>query len=294
MKTLYGRCHPARPLGAIPASIAVVLGWWAVAHSSGQGWVQDLGDLVAAAIGVGILGPWVVLRRIRVEVVESPSDGAAGLPTEVRVRSSRPARLTPLSPPGPSCTDGALILLPGSRGLFQSVPVEVATAAPFGLQWWGRRVELSLPRALYVAPRRGTPATVQAERPEDGRSVSGAGRNTGIDGDLRAPRPYHPGDARRLVHWPASAHTGELMVRELERPQGPPVEVVVRLPPGAEAAEEEAQRAYATVLALLDRETPVLLTTDEPSGPVTALVRSRTEAGRRLASAVSEGPWPAS
>lgn len=294
MKPGYGLCRPTRPLGAIPASVAVVLGWWAVAHSSGQGWVQNLGDLVAAAVAVGLLGPWVVLRGTRVEVLDCPADGAAGLAVEVRLRVGGSARITPVSPGGPDRTDGHLVLEPRTRGVFRAITVDVASAAPFGLQWWSRRVVLPLPHPLYVAPRRGRPYGIDPIRPDDGRKPGGPGRHTGVDGDLRAPRPYRPGDAVRLVHWPASAHTGELMVRELERPQGPPAEMVVVLPPGTADAEAEAERAYATVLGLLERDTPVLLTTREASGPITAMVRERTEAGRRLAAAVSEASWPAS
>lgn len=283
----HGRCHPARPLGAIPASVAIVLGWWIVAHSSGQGWVQDLGDLVAAAVVVGLVGPWLALRRIRVEVVACPADGSAGLPVEVAVRTTGPARITPVSPPGRPCTEGPLVCLPDSRGVFTRLSVEVACAAPFGLQWWSRRVELPLARALYVAPRRGAAGRVAVDRPDDGRAAEGAGRHTGNAGDLRAPRPYRPGDALRLVHWPASAHTAELMVRELERPQGPPAVVTVTLPDDPAGAEAEAERAYGRVLALLETGTPVLLTTREEAGTVTATVRRRVDAARRLAAAVS-------
>lgn len=283
----YGRCRPARPLGAIPASAAIVLGWWGVAHSSGQGWVQDLGDLVAAAMVVGLFGPWLALRRIRVEVIGSPTDGAAGSPVEVDLSWSGPARLTPVSPPGDPVTKGPVVLVPGGRGVLRSVTVEVASAAPFGLQWWSRRVELQLRRPLYVAPRRGVAGRATPYGPQDAPVQEGAGRHAGMDGDLRAPRPYRPGDAFRLLHWPASAHTGELMVRELERPDGPPAEVAVRLPAEPERAEEEAERAYGTVLGLLDGGTPVLLSTHEESGPVSAIVRDRTEAARRLAAAVA-------
>ncbi|HET6965511.1 MAG TPA: DUF58 domain-containing protein [Acidimicrobiales bacterium] len=284
--TRYGRARPGRPWGPIPASVAIVLGWWLVAHSSGQGWVQDLGDLVAAAILVGLLGPWLALRRIRVEIDDAPTDGSAGLPVELTVRTTRPARLRPVLPAGPDRTDGALTLLPTGRGVFTSVRLDVATAAPFGLQWWTRRVELPLPHQLHIAPRRGPAHPLDALLPDDGTGTSGPGRRPGPDGDLRAPRPYRAGDARRLVHWPASAHTGELMVRELERPLARPAEMVVSLPPDPERAEAEAERAFGTVLALLDRDVAVLLTTEEGDGMRTALVQDRRDAGRRMAAAV--------
>lgn len=282
----YGRSRPARPWGPIPSSAAVVLGWWLVAHSSGQGWVQDLGDVVAAAVLVGLVGPYLALRRIRVEVVDAPTDGNAGLPVTLWIRTSRPARVTPVRPAGPAAAGEELVLLAEGRGLFASLTLDVATAAPFGLQWWTRRVELALPNPLYIAPRKGPAAPLDPLLHGPGAGREGTARRAGPDGDMRTPRPYRAGDARRLVHWPASAHTGELMVRELDRPLGHPAELVVSLPPEPAAAEAEAERAFATMLALLDRDVAVLLTTSEADGPRTAVVRDRREAARRMAAAV--------
>jgi uncharacterized protein (DUF58 family) len=280
------RCRPARPWGAIPGGVAVVLGWWLVAHSSGQGWVQALGDVVAAGILVGLVGPWLALRRIRLRITSAPSDATAGRPVEVEVHTSGPVRLTPLTPAGPPRLDGPLTLLADRRGVYHSVVVEVATAAPFGMQWWSRRVTLPLGNPLYVAPRRGVAARIESFLPDEGDHQRGRTRRNSGDGDLRAPRPYRPGDSRRLAHWPATAHTGELMVRELEQPGGRPAEVVAVLPADPVAAEVEAQRCLATVLALLDRDIPVALTTTEVGGTVTGRVTDRRAASRRLAAAL--------
>jgi uncharacterized protein (DUF58 family) len=278
--------RPARPWAPIPSSLAVVGGWWLVAHSSGQGWVQALGDVVAGGLLVGLLGPWLALRAIKVELEEAPSDAVAGTALLIRVRTNRPARLTALSPSGPARTAGALTVIPATRGVVHSLVVEVATAAPFGIQWWRRHIDLPLANPLFVAPRRG-PAEVAAQAvPDEGADLQGGHRRSGPDGDLRAPRPYRPGDSRRLVHWPASAHAGELMVRELERPLGPPFELVVTLPSDPVEAEAAAGRALGTVLALLDRDVPVVLTTGEEGGLRRALVRDQTDAARRLAAAV--------
>lgn len=281
-----GWAHPARPWGAIPSGVGVLLAWWLVAHSSGQGWVQALGDVVAGGVVVGLIGPWLAVRSIRVELVEAPTDAQVGGPMELAVRTSRPAQLTPLSPAGPASNDRPMVLIPVRRGVHTSVVLQVATAAPFGLQWWTRKVELALTNPLYVAPRRGPSPPVDSLLPDDGRDQQGAPRRAGPTGDLRAPRPYRPGDSRRLVHWPASAHTGEMMVRELERPLGRPAELVVVLPAEPAAAEAEAERAFGTLLALLDRDIPVLLTTEEVAGPRRAVVTDRHEAGRRLAAAL--------
>jgi uncharacterized protein (DUF58 family) len=91
------------------------------------------------------------------------------------------------------------------------------------------------------------------------------------------------------MHWPATAHVGELMVRELEGPSAEPVTVSVTLPPDPDDAERVAEQAFGTILQLFDRDVPVLLATAEQSGPVTAAVADRRDAGRRLARAIPGG-----
>ena len=106
------------------------------------------------------------------------------------------------------------------------------------------------------------------------------------EGVPRGARPYVPGDTRRLVHWRATAHTGRLMVRELEQPAAEPVTITVELPRDPDAAERVAEGALGSVVALLERGAPVLLGTTEASGPVLGAVADRRGAGRRLARAV--------
>ena len=62
----------------------------------------------------------------------------------------------------------------------------------------------------------------------------------------------------------------------------------VHLPADADAAERLAERALGTVVALLDKGTPVLLATTEDVGPACRAVGDRRSAGRRLARAVAD------
>lgn len=304
-----GRVRPVRPVVPLVSCAAVLLGWGLVAHNSGAGWVQAVGDVVAGVLAVGLLAPAVVVRRATLAVLGVPADATAGLPFEVPVRAGTRLRVRPLDPPGPETfvgphrappgTAGAerggteyLTLLPAHRGVYPAVTVEIASAAPFGLLWWRRTVVVELARQLYVRPRLGLPVALPVGR-----------HDTAGDGDLRAPvqvgeprgmRPYRPGDLRRWVHWPGTAHSGELMVRDMEGPTAEPVTVEVRLPAEPEAAERAAERALGTVVALVDRGTPVVLATTEPDGPNVGTVGDRRTAGRRLARAVAEPeptPW---
>ena len=111
------------------------------------------------------------------------------------------------------------------------------------------------------------------------------------DGGLpRGARPYVPGDSRRLVHWRSTAHAGQLMVRELERPAAEPVTITVELPADPDAAERVAEGALGSVVDLLEGGAPVLLGTTGAVGPGPGAVADRRGAGRRLARAV---PAPA-
>jgi len=287
-----------RPLVPLSSAVLVILGWGIVAHNSGAGWVQALGDVVAGTLLLGLFGPAFVLSRARLRVTTVPNDGTAGLPSELGVRSSSRVRVSPVHPPGPvsfvgpagspSPVDGdGVTLVPLRRGLVAAVTVDVATAAPFGLMWWTRRLRLALPSELHIGPKLGP--SVDLPRQEDDRTGDSTHRSPRDIGEPRGVRPYRPGDSRRWVHWPATAHSGELMVREMEGPTAEPVLVVVALPPDEDAAETVAERAFGTLVALFDRGTTVILTTVEVTGRRTDAVADRRSAGRRLARAVALG-----
>jgi uncharacterized protein (DUF58 family) len=292
----------ARPSrNAAPVFVATgILGiWWLVAHNGGSGWVQALGDVVFGTLFIGIFGPSVVLTFAKVRIVRAPVDGIAGMPVDMQFEASTRLRICARPPfegedfVGPVGRrrphENGAPLLPERRGVHDSVTLDIATAAPFALQWWTRRVVLPLPSTLYVAPRRGRPESFPWRDDEDtGVAVNWVQTDVG---QPRGSRPYQPGDSRRRVHWGATAHAGELMVRELERPSAEPVTLTVTLPSDPEEAERVAERALGTIARLLDTGTTVNLATVETSGPVLASVTDRRGAGRRLARAVpSAGP----
>jgi uncharacterized protein (DUF58 family) len=289
--------RPARPLAPIAVTTAILVLWYLVAHNSGAGWVQVLGDLVFGALVVGLVAPPLFLARARVRIVSGPGDGRAGLPVELHVAAATRLRLRPVDPPGEQALvgprgsgvadDERVVLLPVRRGVHDAVTLDVATAAPFALQWWTRRITLALPGTLHVAPRRGEPEPLPS-RPDADAGEADAQANTDV-GLPRGARPYAWGDHRRHVHWRATAHAGELMMRELERPRAETVIVTVVLPDDPDEAERVAERALGTVLVLLDRGAPVMLGTVEAAGPVQAVVRDRRQAGRRLARAMPSG-----
>jgi uncharacterized protein (DUF58 family) len=293
-----GWARPARPVAPIAVAFIIVGVWWLVAHDGGAGWVQLLGDVVFGTLLIGIVGPSVVVSRARVVVRSAPADGVAGLALEVGIEAGTRLRVRAVVPRGPEAFVGPvgrgrragdrITLVPLRRGVHECVTLDIASAAPFALQWWTRRVRIPLPHALHVSPRLGrvAPARPSPREEEAGVVVERPRADSGLP---RGARPYGPGDGRRLVHWRATAHAGTLMVKELERPSADPAVVTVDLPEDPDEAERVAERALGTVVDLLRGGSTVMLDTHEPSGRVVALVADRRVAGRRLARAVARG-----
>ena len=290
---LRRRTHPVAWIGPAAGSIITMVAWAAVAHSSGSGWVQAVGALLGAFLLVGLVAPAWPARWARITCVAAPFDGQAGVPLALEVEVDRPLQVRGIFPPGHAHQAGgrqrgvrtvALEVTPGQRGVLDAVVVEVASSAPFGLLWWARDVEVPLPRVLHVAPRTGEHdrpliSTADAYGEAVLRVPSGVGEPRGV-------RPYAPGDPRKAVHWPATAHAGTLMVRESERQTDDPVLVELVLSEDPATAEIEAERMMAGVSDCLAARRPVVLITREAGGRVVRRVIDPVDLGRRLARAV--------
>ncbi len=281
---------PERAFGPVAGTALLLFVWAGVAHASGSGWVQAVGSLVAGLLLLGLAAPAFVAPRLTVICERSPSDSTAGEPVELDLVANRSLRCTPRSAGGAPVLltrriPARLVVIPHRRGVTSSVTVRLATAAPFGLLWWSRDQVVPLARPLHVAPQPIEPASRLAEP-----VPLGEGHRRPLPtltGDLRGVRPYQHGDGRRRVHWNASAHTGDLMVRESESRTDDPVRIVVDLPADQDDADRLAGEAMGTVLSQLGASRRVLLETTEFSGKVVAPVADRVAAGRRLARAVS-------
>ena len=101
---------------------------------------------------------------------------------------------------------------PPVRGTERYLALRVATRFPFGLFEKWREIDLEEEQLVYPSP-------VQARRPappsvNGGDSVPRDGRGSGeIDG----VRELRPGEPFRDIHWPKTAATGKLIVRERRR-----------------------------------------------------------------------------
>ncbi len=269
-------------------AVVLLLSWAGVAHASGSGWVQAIGGLAAGIVFVGMVGPAVAAVRLEAKCVECPRDATAGETLLLKITTNQPLRLTPRRPKSKativSFGNGTPveIALP-TRGVLTAVTVRLGTATPLGLLWWSVERTIRLPVSVDVAPRISTSDALAARGTSTEEGEGDA--ESAVTGEIRAVRGYVHGDSPRLVHWRATAHTGSLMIREMEQHPDQPVRVVALLPEDTEAAEHEASRAMATIAVLLGSGRRVVLETIEHDTHLVAPVSDLRNAGRRLARA---------
>lgn len=289
--TARGATRGAYVVGAIAAAI------YLAARTTGAGWLMVILCGLVAVLLVGIAWPRVALSRVRIDAA-GPPDATVGQPTPVTLTARRVGlgvRLRPVDPPGETtavldATPVPTLVTPARRGLLEHIVVEAASAAPFGLVWWRRRVTVPFRRPVEVAPRRDPR---QVHPPVHQESPGETTAPSGVGGDrVRGVREYSPGDPLRLVHWPATARHGQIVVKELEHPERRHLHVIVDLRGESAAAEAAAEVAMGSVCRALEDGIDVTLHTAEAGGPRSAPVAGPIDAGRRLARAVPLAPPP--
>jgi len=252
-----------------------------------------------AVLAVGVVWPFVSLRGLTIDVT-GPRDATVGdritLELVITGRVSR-LEVRLLDPPGEwrrtvAPGGGELVHIAARRGVFRVVRLEVRSGGPLGVFLRRRTLWVRLPVPVTVGPR-PQPVAYEPRPLPVGAAAALASRPAPGGDSVRAVRPYAPGDAARLVHWPTSARTGELAVRELEPPAITGVAIIADLRGPDAAGEQAASRAAGLGRAAMRAGAHVLLVTSEPSGPVVAAVSGPRELGRRLARATTDAPPPA-
>lgn len=112
------------------------------------------------------------------------------------------------------------------RGRHVLGPLELTASDPFGL--WRRTVPVGDTTSVLVVPRARWLAPLPRAFGETGEGISPDERS-GQGADNLIPRPYAPGDSMRRIHWRASAHRGEFMVRDEEQESTPSATVLLDL-----------------------------------------------------------------
>ena len=134
---------------------------------------------------------------------------------------------------------GSVPLPTDRRGVVASGPLLVDRADPFGLAF--RTLDTGLAGELYVRPRAvPVPQAVSSMA----RSADGPQSDTTVQGTLafHALREYVPGDEPRHVSWRATAHAGQLMVKQ------------------------HVDTSHAAFVVVLDVVTPAAAVTGQPAG----------------------------
>lgn len=145
------------------------------------------------------------------------------------------------------------------RGVYRLGPYQLVLGDPFGLF----RLRLTFPEAetVLIYPR---VLHLPAVPLPQGSQSGAARRQRPLQGAQPAAsvRDYQPTDSLRYVHWPRTAHRGELMVKELESEPSGAIWILLdlqeaaypHLPAAATTAPESALEAAIVVAASLSAE----------------------------------------
>ena len=146
------------------------------------------------------------------------------------------------------------------RGIHAIGPLRVTATDPFGLTRRSHVFRDTTP--VTVAPAIVDLPPIVDYAGEAGGALHTATTQLGQGADNLVARPYLPGDSMRRIHWRASAHSGDLMVRQEEQESTPEATVVLDRSvlrwtndalraPGADPGFEEAvSAAVSTVVRL--------------------------------------------
>ncbi len=210
-----------------------------------------------AAVVIDALTARASLGRLELRL-HGPSDVTAGEPTEWLVRlegARRPVRLRPALLPRPQqlllqdALPGRVTMPPFVVGVVHHLVFDASVVGPVGLVEAGRRFRVSPTGPVFVGPR---PVPAEVEWPTPRAVGFGLSEVAPLGDELfRSVRPYLRGDERRRIHWKATAHHGELMVRESDGTGVVALQVVVDLGapgPGADRVAGQAASLAAEAL----------------------------------------------
>lgn len=289
-----------------PLGIVALVATVAAFATSGSARDPILAGIVWVSLGavtlMGWVWPFVAIATVRVRVTPSSTDGRVGghLPALLSVTAAVPVTHVEISlgdgePKrcSPGVGDEPVTLPSDRRAVLRRVRAEVSTDGPVGFLRARRRFDATLPAPVYVGPE-PTPEAWTSSLGDEVQ-VDEVGRGIAGHSDVvRSVRPYRVGDPAHLVHWPSSARTGAIVVRELEPPAVDVLVVVLRLAGVAGVVDPEGERAVSRaagiVLDALASGVAVWLCSCEDGEPQSAEVSSPFQLNRRLAAATVGEP----
>ena len=134
------------------------------------------------------------------------------------------------------------------RGDYTIGPITVTSADPFGIFRHRRQLgtvqqvtvyPATVPLPLFTLPRRGSPGEGERRSPASTTSPT-----------VSSVREYFPTDTFGRIHWPTTARTGHLMVKQFEQDTGSDVWLALDLYGAAQAGVDvESTEEYGVTIA---------------------------------------------
>jgi uncharacterized protein (DUF58 family) len=247
------RVWPLTPRGT--GALVLAVACFAVANQLGLVELVYFGILLLAVVAIAFASLYLVRRSEVVARSLSPDIAVVGQESTVTVRVSVRTAL-PTAPgtwrdtlPGEALQTGKESAAEGEfpaigsglrggdrtvefrydlaavrRGVHWLGPLQLTSADPFGLarrsSLVGERTRVTVAPAVVELP----PLTSSAG--DTGGTLHATTNQLGQGSDNLTPRHYVPGDSMRRIHWRASAHRDELMVRQEEQESTPEASVV--------------------------------------------------------------------
>jgi uncharacterized protein (DUF58 family) len=135
------------------------------------------------------------------------------------------------------------------RGVWPLGPLMLRTVDPFGLAQ--REQAFGDTRSVTVVPEVFALAPLAVRIGAAGGTAHTSSTRLGQGSDNLSPRGYIPGDSMRRIHWRATAHRGQLMVRQEEEESSPDAVVVLdRSGRRWDAPGSEADPAFEAAVSL--------------------------------------------
>lgn len=150
----------------------------------------------------------------------------------------------------PSETGQLSYLITGvRRGVWPIGPLVLRTVDPFGLAQ--REQAFGETRSVTVVPEVFTLAPLTVKVGAAGGTAHTSSTRLGQGSDNLSPRRYIPGDSMRRIHWRATAHRGQLMVRQEEEESSPDALVILDRSAARWARPgDDEDRAFETAVSM--------------------------------------------
>jgi uncharacterized protein (DUF58 family) len=250
-----------------------------VATNTQTGWLYVVSALLAGVLVAGFLGPRTTLRGLQVRR-RMPAPATQGDQVDVEMEVFNPGSSDralvlveqdlPDTLPGQPRTRRFLIehLPAGSsvrvdcpvpaslRGYHRLPPVRLKSATPLGLFPAQRSVpDDSGPLVVYPSPLSLAELSAPSRTARQAHQQRTSNR-VGTSEDFLGIRPYSAGEDTRFIHWPATARTGQVMVREFRGRSGPGMAVLIETWAEARAgsgADSNLESAISAAAALAER-----------------------------------------